>query len=492
MKQCTDCYRFLSNGVEWCPYCNNKNTRENITGEVLDEELINYKIFADKLIIKKDPFQIIDIIGQGSHGIVLKVKKCDGKYYAIKLPLMFNEQFSNNQGNRKSTLELSDRYITHEVNMLNRISSEALIEVIYAGPVYCSFGKTESEFAAILMELAEGSLKDIIDSEMANQLSVPFEERINMIKQLTVNIEKLHKKNIVHRDLSPHNVFIVDREKKINYVLADFGTSKPTMDYENKNSTTRMAFHDRYVDPAVFIYNNFRYDSRIDIYQLGVIITEILMGEFWKSDEEGTSTSDIRDVDFEKEFLLKYAINEINPELLSKLRKATTLNISERYRSASDFRKEIHDTLEKEQKKGIKIKPKNSVKKNIGVSFKKVLPLEENINTKQLYTIQYEGQKRIDMKIHDTVRIEFPKMKLKDAKIIGPSFLKCQKSDTLLLIKVDTDEIIKYIQPIFRPGFKTLLNNVGAILFKKKKNQKKHVRIEFDCKSMLYIEGALL
>ena len=197
-------------------------------------------------------------------------------------------------------------------------------------------------------------------------------------------------------------------------------------------------------------------------------------------------------MDFEKEFLLKYAINEINPELLSKLRKATTLNISERYRSASDFRKEIHDTLEKEQKKGIKIKPKNSVKKNIGVSFKKVLPLEENINTKQLYTIQYEGQKRIDMKIHDTVRIEFPKMKLKDAKIIGPSFLKCQKSDTLLLIKVDTDEIIKYIQPIFRPGFKTLLNNVGAILFKKKKNQKKHVRIEIDCKSMLYIEGALL
>lgn len=499
MQQCSQCQRFLSDEVSTCIYCGSTGiaAKSIITGQ--DEEFINYKITAHEIIANKTSYRVIDAVGQGGYGVVLKAEDSRGKCYAVKVPLEFNENFTNSQGNKKSLLDISRKYISHEVEMLNKITSKALLEVIYAGSVICRGMGVESQFPAVLMELAQGTLKDIIDSEMANCLLVPYEEKVNIIRQLTENLEELHKKIVVHRDISPHNVFIVDREKEINYVLGDFGSSKPANVYDIDNSTTRMAFHDRYLDPAVFMVDRFRYDSRIDIYQLGVMITEILLGEYWQTDEEESMVSGIQGVDFEKDFLVTFAVNDIHPYLVEKIRKATTRKINKRYRSAAEFKKEIHEALRRVEKEGEKIKPKEEIKKNIFISYKRILQApgdqerergsgKENKSI-SMQTIDYKGQKKIDMGTANHVRLDFNGLQIKKAKIMGASFLKCQQDNHSILLQVDTEDIKKRVQPIMKPGIiPRLIQFLGSLFLRSRRQNSEHLRIEFDCQAILYVE----
>jgi serine/threonine protein kinase len=466
-----------------------------------DEELVNYKIFADNIYIGAETYRVIDAVGQGGHGVVLKVESPNGNYYALKAPLEFNELFSNSQGNKKSLLSMSRRYIAHEVDMLNKITSEALLEIVYAGMVVVKGSRgddnIESEFPAVLMELAECTLKDVMDNEMADLLVVPFGEKINMIKQLTANLELLHQKIVVHRDISPHNVFIVDRENGIRYVLGDFGTSKPANVYDMDNSTTRMAFHDRYLDPAVFMYDKFRYDCRIDIYQLGVMITEILLGEYWMSGDEDSAGTGIQGVDFEKDFLMNFAFHEIDPVLLEKIRKATTLKINNRYRSAGEFRKDVHGVLERVQdayKKKKKIKSREGIKKNISISYKRIIRAngrEDGKNEEMTTVVDYNGQKKIDMGMADQLQICFRGLELTKAKIIGTSFLTCHKKDNTVILRVDREDIGKRVRPLLQPGVMDAVIHFLGSLFNPGRADKSrgYLRLEFDCKSILYIEG---
>ncbi|MGD2092937.1 MAG: protein kinase [Candidatus Aminicenantes bacterium] len=499
MQQCSQCQRFLSDEVNTCTYCGSSAITAASIIMDQDEEFTNYKITAHEIIANEKSYRVIAAVGQGGYGVVLKAEDSQGKCYAVKVPLEFNESFTNSQGNKKSLLNISHKYISHEVEMLNKITSQALLEVIYAGSVTCRGTGEEHQFPAVLMELAQGTLKDIMDSEMAHCLQVPYEEKVNIIRQLTENLEKLHKKIVVHRDISPHNVFIVDREKEINYVLGDFGSSKPANVYDIDNSTTRLAFHDRYLDPAVFMVDRFRYDSRIDIYQLGVMITEILMGEYWQTDDEESVVSGIQGIDFEKDFLMTFAVNDIHPSIIEKIRKATTRKINKRYRSAADFKKEIHEALQRVEKEGKKIKPKEEIKKNISIAYQRILQApaqqegamgtgKEN-DSVSMQAIDYKGQRKIDIGTADQVRVNFNGLQLKKAKIMGASFLKCQQDRHSILLQVDTEDIKKRIEPIMNPGIITrFIHFLGSLFLHSRAQCPGPVRIEFDCQAILYVE----
>lgn len=452
MRQCKQCWRFLSSDAEGCPICGSMEPLANVLPSPRDNELSSYKIFAHGVSIENVNYRIIDSIGQGSHGVVLKVVEGGGQFHALKVPLQFNELFTNRQGNKQSVMEMSHKYISHEIKMLGKISSDALIRIIYTGPVRCWRGETKVELPAILMELADGTLKDIIDNRMNDRLIIPYEEKETIIKQLIVDIEQLHAEGLVHRDLSPHNIFVVDRDGEIRYVLADFGASKALAAHENRDSTTKMAFHDRYLDPTLLVYDHLRYDRRIDIYQLGIIITEVLLGEYWQTEDDTFSVSDFRTVDFENDFLLKFAFHEIESTLLKNIRKATTLNIHRRFRSVSEFKKEIHKALDKAGKKRKKTPGNDTFTRNISISFKRILQSEETANNgeKEMPTIRFNGQRRISMDTSEAVKLDFTGLRLTKARIIGPSFLECRKTENALLLRVDSNAIMKKVQPLMR------------------------------------------
>jgi hypothetical protein len=232
---------------------------------------------------------------------------------------------------------------------------------------------------------------------------------------------------------------------------------------------------------------------------MGVMITEILMGEYWQTDEEESVVSGIQGVDFEKDFLMTFAVNGIHPYIVEKIRKATTRKINKRYRSAAEFKKEMHEALQRVEKEGKKIKPKEEIKKNISIAYKRILQVppdqegakgtgKENESV-SMQTIDYKGQKKIDMGTADHLRLCFNGLQLKKAKIMGASFLTCQQDNHSILLQVDTEDIKKRVQPIMKPGIITRLSHfLGSLFFRSRTQSSGNLRIEFDCQAILYIE----
>lgn len=90
-------------------------------------------------------------------------------------------------------------------------------------------------------------------------------------------LNDLHHLGIVHRDLSPDNILIVNREGELHYVLGDFGGAKEV--YKgSKGSSSLLIGKPSYIDPERMFNPKYGKDCRMDIYSVGIIITEILMG----------------------------------------------------------------------------------------------------------------------------------------------------------------------------------------------------------------------
>ena len=93
----------------------------------------------------------------------------------------------------------------------------------------------------------------------------------NIIKQICLGLKEIHDSNIIHRDISPDNIFIDENTLKIK--IGDFGIST-TSQYSH---SPKGKF--KYMAPEMLkaIGNNqIRYNKKVDIYALGCVIYELI------------------------------------------------------------------------------------------------------------------------------------------------------------------------------------------------------------------------
>ena len=107
----------------------------------------------------------------------------------------------------------------------------------------------------------------ILNQKKKNQY---IEEKIikDIVIQICSGLKEIHKANIIHRDLTPENIFI-NQNNKIK--IGDFGVSKQ-LNTNNKYAKTDTG-KEHYKAPEII--KNEKYDIRCDIYSLGCIIYEL-------------------------------------------------------------------------------------------------------------------------------------------------------------------------------------------------------------------------
>ena len=189
-------------------------------------------------------------IGEGGYGKVYIVEDENGKEYAMKeLEIMNKGQI--------------DRSMLKETTLLQIIDHPNIIKVKEI--------RKKGEKLQIIMPNGDLTLKKLIEIKKERKENVG---KINMewkklIYQLMKAGEYLEKNKIIHRDLKPSNIVLENGIPK----LIDFGLGAiKYSDDEMLHNGVQTLY---YRCPEILFDSNF-YDSRIDVWSMGVILCEIL------------------------------------------------------------------------------------------------------------------------------------------------------------------------------------------------------------------------
>ncbi|MDP1561133.1 MAG: serine/threonine-protein kinase [Pirellulaceae bacterium] len=138
-------------------------------------------------------------------------------------------------------------------------------------------GQTDSGVPYFVMELVRGvSVTDYCD-----QHRLSLEARLKLFVSICQAVQHAHLKGIIHRDLKPGNVLVVEVDGRPMVKVIDFGMAKATQpDGETVGGNTwSIAGTPTYMSPEQTTGGSHDIDSRTDIYSLGIILYELLIGE---------------------------------------------------------------------------------------------------------------------------------------------------------------------------------------------------------------------
>jgi len=177
--------------------------------------------------------------------------KGSGESVAVKMPRITKEA----EIVRTLDKEVFDEFLD-EAAKWSRLKHPNIIELREFG---------SEPFPWLVMEFAEkGSLRKRLLAEG----SLSSEEVIEIAAKLCNALHYTHNLGVVHLDIKPENILFVGDEPK----LADFGTAK-TLLYEK---VTRRRFTPQYAAPEQLSHIYGEPDRRTDVYQLGMVIYEML------------------------------------------------------------------------------------------------------------------------------------------------------------------------------------------------------------------------
>ena len=139
-------------------------------------------------------------------------------------------------------------------------------------------GATETGRPYFVMELVRGiRITDYCDE---NHLST--RDRLDLFVQVCNAIQHAHQKGIIHRDIKPSNILVTLHDGVPVPKVIDFGIAKAT-EARLTDSTLYTQLHQllgtpAYMSPEQAEMSGLDVDTRSDIYSLGVLLYELLIG----------------------------------------------------------------------------------------------------------------------------------------------------------------------------------------------------------------------
>ena len=228
--------------------------------------------------------QVDDIIltkclGKGSFGeVYLSTKKGRKEYFATK------------KIDRKTVDKPSlKKYFDNEINILSSLNHPNIVKLEGV--------KTTNQHYYIVMEYINGGgLSDCLKKYMEKNNNKAFPEEIvqHLMRQIIDALNYLHKQKIVHRDLKLDNIMVnfdtkFDKENlnmmKTTIKIIDFGFATRLL--AEKNDLTFSAVGSPInMDPIILKkfstgkdINNIGYDEKADIWSIGTVCYELLIGK---------------------------------------------------------------------------------------------------------------------------------------------------------------------------------------------------------------------
>jgi serine/threonine protein kinase len=230
-------------------------------------------------------FKELDLISFGTYGIVCN--SMDRKSYDLfaikKIP--FNEELKDSVmkeiqflQNLKSDLVVRLESVWIEDNYLKRDDYKPDENTSFVSSLEV-FRPNKTLLLHIQMELCLMSLKEVMKklnnelNQIRSKVMTPLGYYIasELSIEILESVNYLHKQKVIHRDLKPNNILITDGMNGRFVKIADFGLA--TFHEFDGQSHTKYKETVRYAAPEVM--SSTKYDTKADIYSLGVILYEL-------------------------------------------------------------------------------------------------------------------------------------------------------------------------------------------------------------------------
>jgi len=238
---CRHCHYSIASNERWCPNCH-KFVPESLIGQ-----LLGYK------------YELLGVLGMGGMGAVYRARRHIGDEVVVKILLPNLSQESarfHREAEAAARVKHSNVVVIHD-------SDEARGEL----PAF------------IAMEMVKGvPLRHLLQSEGKLEPA----RAIMLMRRICAGVGAAHRLGVVHRDLKPENVMVVppeeDGETETIKVL-DFGIAK-LLD----RKVTQLTQDGMVLGTAYYMapeqWRSEEVDARADVYSLGVMLYEMLTGEW--------------------------------------------------------------------------------------------------------------------------------------------------------------------------------------------------------------------
>ena len=119
-------------------------------------------------------------------------------------------------------------------------------------------------------------------NEYCDRRRLDTRARLELFQKVCHAVGHAHQKSVVHRDLKPSNILVADVDAQPSPKVIDFGVAKATTrkltEQTMATSIGQMIGTPEYMSPEQAELTNEDVDTRTDVYSLGVILYEILVG----------------------------------------------------------------------------------------------------------------------------------------------------------------------------------------------------------------------
>jgi non-specific serine/threonine protein kinase/serine/threonine-protein kinase len=207
------------------------------------------------------PYRLIQLLGEGGMGEVWRAEQTEPFHRTVALKLI------------KAGMDTKA--------VVARFDSErqalALMEHPNIAKVFDA-GATPAGRPYFVMEYVPG----LAITEYCDQHRLTIQQRLELFMQVCEGVQHAHQKAIIHRDLKPSNVLVEEVDKKPVPKIIDFGLAKAI----GQRLTEITMFTEvggvvgtpDYMSPEQADRNERNIDTRTDVYSLGVILYELLVG----------------------------------------------------------------------------------------------------------------------------------------------------------------------------------------------------------------------
>ena len=229
------------------------------------------------MLKKVEDLILIKFLGKGTFGeVYLSQNINSNKYFATKMM------------NKKSIADSPklQKYLVNEINILKMLDHPNIVSLEEV--------KEDDNFVYIVMEYIDGGELSECLKKYIDKYGKAFSEEIvqHLMRQILDALVCIHDHKIIHRDLKRANIMVyfdsqADKDNlnmmKAKIKIIDFGCSILLTEQDLASTIVGSPIN---MDPIILeqnrnklMDNNITYDTKVDIWSLGTVCYELLMGK---------------------------------------------------------------------------------------------------------------------------------------------------------------------------------------------------------------------